>query len=112
VLSSLAYQTAAGVPREVVAQANADIRLPDLTLFFELPVRVAAERRAARAGTVEIYDDDSVQQQVAATYAREARALQASGANVVFIDASRSRDEVEQALRAAITQAFPELTVP
>lgn len=103
VLSSLAYQTVAGVPHAVVTQANADIRHPDLTLFFSLPVSVAAQRRVERASTVEIYDADSVQQRVAAAYEREARALQAAGESIIFIDASRTRDEVEAALRLALT---------
>ncbi len=103
VLSSLAYQTVAGVPREVVMQANADLRRPDLTLFFGLPVQVAAQRRAARASTVEIYDADTVQARVAAAYQHEAEALQAAGEPIVFIDASRTMPEVEAELRAAIT---------
>ena len=103
VLSSLAYQTVSGVARAVVAQANADIRRPDLTLFFGLPVQVAAQRRAERASTVEIYDADSVQARVAAAYEREAEALHSAGEPIAFIDASRTREEVEAALRAAIT---------
>lgn len=107
VLSSLAYQTVAGVPREVVAQANAEVRRPDLTLYFQLPVSVAAQRRAARASTVEIYDADSFQGRVAAAYEREALALRAVGEPIVFIDAAGTRDEVEAALRAAITPLLP-----
>lgn len=107
VLSSLAYQTTAGVPREVVAQANADILKPDLTLYFDLPVEVAAERRARRAGTVEIYDADAVQARVHATYRAEAEALRARGEPVVFIRAERDPDAVEAELRAAITPLLP-----
>ena len=103
VLSSLAYQTVAGVPREVVAQANAEIRRPDLTLFFSLPVAVAAQRRAERASEVEIYDADSFQGRVAAAYEREAQTLRAAGEPIAFIDAGGTREEVEAALRAALT---------
>lgn len=102
VLSSLAYQTTAGVPREIVAQANADILLPDLTLYFDLPIEVAAERRAKRASAVEIYDADSTQRRVADTYRREAELLRERGEPVVFIDAARDPDSVEDQLRAAI----------
>lgn len=112
VLSSLAYQTVAGVPHAVVAQANAEIRRPDLTLFFSLPVSIAAQRRIERASTVEIYDADSVQQRVAAAYEREARALQAAGEPIVFIDASRTRDEVEAALRLAVTPLLKQTPAP
>lgn len=106
-LSSLAYQTVAGVPREAVAQANAGVRRPDLTLFFQLPVAVAAQRRAARASTVEIYDADSFQGRVAAAYEREALALRAAGEPIAFIDAAGTREEVEAALRAAIAPLLP-----
>lgn len=100
VLSSLAYQTAAaGVPREFVAQANAGVLQPDLTLYFDLPVQVAAQRRAQRAGTVEIYDADPLQQRVAAAYLREAHALQQAHEPVVFIDAAKDRDAVELELQ-------------
>lgn len=103
VLSSLAYQTAAGVPREIVAQANADILSPDLTLYFDLPIEVAAERRARRASAVEIYDADSTQRRVADGYRSEAERLRERGEPVVFIDAARDPDSVEEQLRAAIT---------
>lgn len=109
VLSSLAYQTSAGVPREVVASANADILVPDLTIYFDLPLSVAAERRARRASTVEIYDADPVQARVAATYRAEAEQRRAAGEPVVFIDAAREPDEVEAQLRAAITPLLPAL---
>lgn len=107
VLSSLAYQTVAGVPREVVAQANAEIRRPDLTLFFSLPVAVAAQRRAERASEVEIYDADSFQGRVAAAYEREAKALRDAGEPIAFIDAGGTREQVEAALRAALTPLLP-----
>lgn len=107
VLSSLAYQTTAGVPREVVAQANADILKPDLTLYFDLPVDVAAERRARRRGTVEIYDADAVQSRVAASYRAEAEALRERGEPVVFIQAAEDPDAVEGQLRAVITPLLP-----
>lgn len=102
VLSSLAYQTAAGVPREIVAQANADILAPDLTLYFDLPIEVAAQRRALRASAVEIYDADSTQRRVADGYRREAEMLRDRGEPVIFIDAARDPESVEEQLRAAI----------
>jgi dTMP kinase len=111
VLSSLAYQTAAGVPRTLVHTANflsrgdaPAIRTPDLTLFVKVPVDIAAARRAQRAGTVEIYDDRPMQERVAAAYEREAQALFDSGAPCEVIDGSGSPDEVEALLRAAITR--------
>ena len=110
VLSSLAYQTSAGVPRELVHTANffgrdgkGALRMPDLTLFVEVSGEVAAQRRAQRAGTVEIYDDRETQERVAAAYRREADALIASGARCEIIDGSGTPDEVEAQLRQAIS---------
>ena len=114
VLSSLAYQTSAGVPRELVYTANhhdrdgrSALRTPDLTLFVEVSGEVAARRRAQRAGTVEIYDDRATQERVAAAYRREADALIATGAHCAIIDGAGTPDEVEAALRAAITPILP-----
>lgn len=115
VLSSLAYQTSAGVPRELVYTANFfgrdgknAIRTPDLTLFVEVSGEVAAQRRAQRAGVVEIYDDRATQERVAAAYRREAEALIATGARCEIIDGCGTPDEVEAALRQSITKLLAE----
>jgi len=106
VLSSLAYQTAAGVPRELVHAANfggAGLLTPDLTLFVEVSIDVSAQRRAQRAGTVEIYDDRPMQERVASAYRRETEAWMAAGTGpCLIIDGSDTPDNVEAALRQAI----------
>ena len=76
VLSSLAYQTSAGVGRDFVSQINhggTGLLQPDLTLFVQVPVAIAADRRARRASEKEIYDDLPVQERVAAAYAPRKR---------------------------------------
>jgi dTMP kinase len=110
VLSSLSYQTAAGVPRELVWQANhggSGLHEPDLTLFVQVPVAVAAERRAKRKSPQEIYDDLRVQERVAAAYAHEAEALAARGRDCRFVDGAGSPEQVEALLRAAIEPILP-----
>lgn len=110
VLSSLAYQTSAGVPRDFVWQINhggSGLLEPDLTLFVQVPVAIAADRRSKRASTQEIYDDLPVQERVAAAYAREAEALAGRGRDCRFIDGSGSPEQVESLLRAAITPILP-----
>jgi dTMP kinase len=107
VLSSLAYQTAAGVSREFIYAANfggRGIREPDLTLFVEVPVDIAAERRARREGAVEIYDDRVIQERVAAAYRKEALALIATGRPCDIVDGQGTPEEVEAALRRSISQ--------
>lgn len=101
VLSSLAYQTAAGAPRPFVHTANfggSGIRTPDLTLFVDVPASLAAKRRAQRAGAVEIYDDLLTQERVAAAYRAEVEAWAATGAACEIIDGSGTPGEVEAAL--------------
>lgn len=112
VLSSLAYQTSAGVPRDLVWQANhggSGLHEPDLTLFVQVPVGVAADRRAKRASAKEIYDDLPVQERVAAAYAREAEALAARGRDCRFVDGAGTPEQVETLLRAAIEAILPAL---
>lgn len=110
VLSSLAYQTSAGVSRDLVWQANhggSGLLEPDLTLFVQVPVAIAADRRAKRASEKEIYDDLPVQERVAAAYAQEAAALAARGRDCRFIDGSGTPEQVEALLRQAIAPILP-----
>lgn len=107
VLSSLAYQTSAGVPRELVRGANfggSGVRTPDLTILVAVPTEIAAQRRARRMGATEIYDDLAMQERVARAYRDEAEAQRQAGAPVEIIDGSGSVDEVEAALREVITR--------
>lgn len=67
--SSLAYQGAEGDPAWIAA-LNAPFRAPDLVLYVEVPVEVAAQRRAARAGRADLYEVDDFQRRVAEGYAR------------------------------------------
>lgn len=112
VLSSLAYQVSAGVPRDLVWHGNhggTGLLEPDLTLFVQVPVAVAAQRRAGRGSPTEIYDDLAMQERVAATYANEAALLATRGAPCLFIDGAGPPDAVEASLRAAILPILPAL---
>jgi dTMP kinase len=106
VLSSLAYQTVHGAPRDLVAAANAGVRAPDLTLFLDVPADVAARRRAVRAGQPEMYEIDAVQRAVSDTYRAEVRRLQAAGAAVGVVDASGSLEEVEAEVRRRVSSCL------
>lgn len=101
-LSSLAYQTAAGVPLAQVEQANATFPTPDLTIYFDLPVEVAAQRRAKRGQAQEIFEIDEVQREVARLYRQQALAWQRAGKPLQFVDAARSFEEVSAQLDALI----------
>lgn len=70
-LSSLAYQQAAGVDRDFIAMANRDIYLPDLTILLTVPVQIAAQRRMQRQQPRDLYETDLFQKQVADLYEKE-----------------------------------------
>jgi dTMP kinase len=101
VLSSLAYQSL-DVPRDEVAAFNAAAPPADLTLLLDVPVEVAAARRQARGGPVELYDDEAVQRRVAAAYRDEAARLAAAGHAVLVVDATATVDAVFAALWPAV----------
>lgn len=105
VLSSLAYQVAAGVPRGFVRAANFDgngILMPDLVLFIRVPAEVAAERRAARGGREEIYDALEMQKRVAQAYEDEVQDATRRGWSCRIIDGTKNPDEVEEDVRRAV----------
>ena len=96
-LSSLAYQSIE-IDRALVVAFNQRARRADLTLLIDVPVEVAAARRRARGGPVELFDDDAFQAQVAHNYRAEAERLRAAGEPVVIVDGTPDADQVFQAL--------------
>ena len=100
-LSSLAYQ-AEEADRAWVAALARGIPVPDLTILLDVPVEVAARRRAAAGRPVERYDADSYLAKVAGNY----RQLAQGQAGVVVLDGTGSKDEVTAAVCGAITARF------
>jgi dTMP kinase len=100
-LSSLAYQ-AEEADREWVAGLARGVLNPDLTILLDLPVEVAARRRAAAGRPIERYDADSYLAKVAANY----RELARQDPSVVVLDGTCSKDEVTQALCRALAPLF------
>lgn len=100
-LSSLAYQ-AEEAEREWVLGLARGILRPDLTLLLDLPVEVAAQRRAAAGRPVERYDADSYLAKVSANY----RALARQDPAVLTLDGDATKDEVTAAMCRAIAPLF------
>lgn len=99
VFSSLAYQGAEG-DVDWIAQLNAPMRSPDLTVMVEVTAEVAASRRAGRGEAADLYEVDAFQRKVAAGY-RAAPSLRPQD-RVAVIDGSQSIDAVQIACRSAI----------
>lgn len=100
-MSSLAYQ-AEEADRDWVAQLARGVPRPDLTILLDLPIETAAKRREAAGRPVERYDADSYLAKVARNY----RELADHDPGALVLDGSRSKDEVTEAIRLAITPLF------
>lgn len=103
VLSSYVYQTRF-VDAEFVWRINAGAQPADLTVLLDVPVEVAAGRRAARGGPDELYDDLALQRAIAEAY----RALltspevRARGEYLVRLDGTADAETVAAALAAQV----------
>lgn len=72
--SSVAYQslTARGDEQaalEWVSTINKNAEIPDLVLVLDVPAQEAARRRASRGGPEQMYEENTLQQRLAAFYA-------------------------------------------
>ena len=106
--SSIAYQSATAAGDEAardrmmawVAELNARARRPDLTVVLDLPVELAAERRAARGAKAELFERLELQRRIRAQYAKLPRVRPDD--SIVVVDASPSIDEVHETLLARV----------
>lgn len=92
--STLAYQAAHGVERELLLERLeiGALPRPDLALWLRLPVELALERGGP--GALEPYETAAFLERVDAEYARM---------ELVEVDASGTPDEIEAALRALVS---------
>ncbi len=95
-LSSVAYQsvTGGGEPETVqwVREINRHARRPDLTIVLDVDPAEGARRRRERSVGREIYDDQELQEQLAAFY-RDID-MHFPGENIVHVDSTRSVEAV------------------
>jgi dTMP kinase len=106
-MSSLAYQ-AEEADRAWVALLARGIRPPDLTILLDIPIEVAAQRRLLAGRPEERYDADSYLSRVADNYRRLARA----DASAVILDGSAAREDVADAVVAAVEARFASSATP
>jgi dTMP kinase len=104
--SSIAYQSITGGSEpgvlEWVKELNRHARRPDLTIVLDVPPEVAAHRRSERQRGHELYDDDELQQQLAAFY-REID-VHFPKDRIVHVDATAGVEEVAAAVMAAVRE--------
>ncbi len=104
VLSSLAYQ-GSSLPMAWVEAINGRALKPDLTLFLEVDVGVAAKRRAARGAAQELYEADERQARIAKQYLAAIR-RRSGKERIVRVDGTKPVEEVTQAALAVLDRAL------
>jgi dTMP kinase len=100
VLSSLAYQ-GASLSMAWVEAVNGYAAAPDLTLFVHVSSAVAAQRRAARGGAKELFEEDALQRKIARQYEEAIRRREAQE-KIVRIDGEQPVEAVTEAALAEI----------
>ena len=98
--SSLAYQ-GSEEDREWILVLNARARRPDVTFLLDVPVDLAASRRAAAGRTEEIYDRMEIQRRVAAAYRAVARRLGPTE-KIIVLDGERPIDALTDEIVNAV----------
>lgn len=99
--SSLAYQTL-DLPFQDVLTLNEKFLIPHLTLFLKIDVKTSLSRINARAGTHEIFETNSILQQVASQYEVVNERLRNRGDLIIDIDATQSMDAVFAQIQNAV----------
>jgi dTMP kinase len=103
VQSSAIYQsTNADDPAAVswILQINKFIRPPDLVFYLKIEAAAARERRRARSGAVEIYDDHAFQLQLVEAY--EELEQMFPDTKIVTLDGTRPREELAAEVWATV----------
>ena len=105
-LSSLAYQSIAAGEAERAGMVdwiralNRFARRPHVTVVLDVSPDVAAARRRARGGVVEMFDDLDLQARLAAAYHRAEDLV--PGDRVIHVDGDRDPDTVAKAVADAL----------
>src|SRR5262249_28882672 len=107
--SSLAYQSVMSgrggeAAVEWIRSLNKHAMRPDLTIVLDLPPDVAAMRREARGEAAQLYEQNEVQQALAAFYKDLARHLPTD--RVVVVDGLGTVDEVQSRVWGTYKSAF------
>lgn len=104
--SSIAYQSVTGDTEggviEWLKEINRHARRPDLTVVLDVPPEVAKKRRTERDRTQELYDDEEVQQALAAFYRDIDRHFAED--RIVHVDATQDVDAVAADVMAAVRE--------
>jgi dTMP kinase len=96
VASTVAYGTASGLDKEWLISINSKFRTPDITLLLDIDPKASMKRKFPNQdeSEVELFESVSLLEKVRNTYLELAKVYD----NYFIIDASKSKDAVEQAI--------------
>lgn len=92
-LSTLAYQGAAGVSREAVLAASDGFDVPDVTFVLDVPEETRIQRLASRSNA-ERYEGGELADSLRRSYEESIELLRSAGHRIEVIDSSQPIDEV------------------
>ncbi|MEW6522845.1 MAG: dTMP kinase [Bacillota bacterium] len=92
-LSSLAYQSS-GLKARWLAELNTHCPRPDLTVFLDVPSRVALARVHRRGAALEIYEQQDTLERVRSRYHGLIQAFSRAGDHVRVVDGADAPSEV------------------
>ena len=92
-LSTLAYQGAEGVDRELVLRSSSGFEIPELTVFLDVPIADLATRLAERPN-IERYEAPALAESIAASYRTSIDLLRTAGHRIEVVDGSAAPHEV------------------
>lgn len=107
VLSSLAYQ-GMSLPMSWVHELNREATTPDLTLYVDVDLKTAKQRRASRGGDEELFDADEKQRKIRAQY-QKAIKLRQGHERIEHVDGGQSIDAVTDACWSFMRTHLPGL---
>ena len=97
VYSSLAYQSSIGVSMDLIKKINEDCIKPNLILYFKISAEDCAERMTSRKK--DYFENIELQKKVETAY----QTVLSDTSNVVYIDATKSVEDVTEQLKTVIT---------
>jgi dTMP kinase len=89
--SSLAYQSL-DVPFEKVLEINKGFPLPEILFFLDTPIDVCQNRIKKRSATIEIFEDNSVQNRILENYKKGIESFRNSGMKIFHLN---GEDKIE-----------------
>ncbi len=103
-LSTIAYQSAMGMDINELIQKHQGLYRPDLTLVFEVDLKLAMERIRQTRSSREVFEQEDLLSRVKTNYQTAIAALTANGERFVSIDGNQKLQTVFREVKSTLDQ--------